>query len=237
MRAYHTFKQRKKRGRKMKKVLAAVAMLAVMAAAGSADAALYISQIYGGGGASTGTPTYNHDYVELYNNGTVAIDVTGWSIQYASATGSFGTTNSHTLSGIVAANSYYLIQESNPPGIPGTAGANLPVTPNYNGQLNLSASAGKVALVNSATVVSGTGSTGGYVDLIGYGSTANFNNGKALTANLNNMTAVFQANNGTLSIGAPTPHASDATPTPIPAAAWLLGSGLMGLMGIRRRKI
>lgn len=27
-----------------------------------------------------------------------------------------------------------------------------------------------------------------------------------------------------------------ATPTPIPAAAWLLGSGLMGLAGIRRRK-
>jgi len=28
----------------------------------------------------------------------------------------------------------------------------------------------------------------------------------------------------------------DVTPTPIPAAFWLLGSGLMGLAGIRRRK-
>jgi hypothetical protein len=28
---------------------------------------------------------------------------------------------------------------------------------------------------------------------------------------------------------------TDATPTPIPAAAWLLGTGLMGLAGIRRR--
>jgi hypothetical protein len=27
-----------------------------------------------------------------------------------------------------------------------------------------------------------------------------------------------------------------ATPTPVPAAAWLLGSGLMGLFGIRRKK-
>jgi hypothetical protein len=27
----------------------------------------------------------------------------------------------------------------------------------------------------------------------------------------------------------------DATPTPIPAAAWLLGSGLMGLVGFRRK--
>lgn len=29
---------------------------------------------------------------------------------------------------------------------------------------------------------------------------------------------------------------NSATPTPIPAAAWLLGSGLMGLFGMRRRK-
>ena len=29
---------------------------------------------------------------------------------------------------------------------------------------------------------------------------------------------------------------ANATPTPIPAAAWLLGSGLLGLVGIKRRK-
>ena len=29
---------------------------------------------------------------------------------------------------------------------------------------------------------------------------------------------------------------TDAAPTPVPAAAWLLGSGLMGLVGMRRRK-
>ena len=29
---------------------------------------------------------------------------------------------------------------------------------------------------------------------------------------------------------------TQATPTPIPAAAWLFGSGLMGLFGVRRRK-
>jgi hypothetical protein len=28
----------------------------------------------------------------------------------------------------------------------------------------------------------------------------------------------------------------DYTPTPIPAAAWLLGSGLLGLVGMRRKK-
>ncbi len=28
----------------------------------------------------------------------------------------------------------------------------------------------------------------------------------------------------------------DTTPTPIPAAAWLFGSGLLGLVGLRRRQ-
>ncbi|NVN98839.1 MAG: VPLPA-CTERM sorting domain-containing protein [Geobacteraceae bacterium] len=28
----------------------------------------------------------------------------------------------------------------------------------------------------------------------------------------------------------------EVTATPIPAAAWLLGSGLLGLVGVRRRK-
>jgi len=31
-------------------------------------------------------------------------------------------------------------------------------------------------------------------------------------------------------------NSTTATPTPIPAAAWLLGSGLMGLAGLRRKK-
>jgi len=30
--------------------------------------------------------------------------------------------------------------------------------------------------------------------------------------------------------------AATATPTPIPAAAWLLGSGLMGVLGARKKK-
>jgi hypothetical protein len=223
----------------MKRLVAAAALLAALAGAGSADAALFISQVYGGGGATTGTPTYKYDYVELYNNGPAAVNITGWSIQYASAAGVFGTSNWHTLTGTIGANSYFLIQESNPPGTTGTVGANLPVTANNFGQLNLSATAGKVALANSSAIIAGSGSTGGFVDLIGYGTTANYNNGKPLTSATSNTTAVFQANNGTLTVGAPALQSQSAytyTATPIPAAAWLLGSGLLGLVGIRRRK-
>ena len=44
-----------------------------------------ISQVYGGGG-NTGAP-YTHDFIELFNKGTNAVDLNGWSVQYASSTG------------------------------------------------------------------------------------------------------------------------------------------------------
>jgi hypothetical protein len=52
-------------------------------------------------------------------------------------------------------------------------------------------------------------------------------NGTLLTIDLNN--------NGTTAVQTLTNLAS-ATPTPIPAAFWLLGSGLAGMVGMRRRK-
>jgi len=32
-------------------------------------------------------------------------------------------------------------------------------------------------------------------------------------------------------------HVGDVAPVPIPAAGWLLGSGLLGLVGVARRKV
>lgn len=45
-----------------------------------------LSQVYGGGGGNVGAP-YNHDFIELYNRGAATVTVTGWTVQYASATG------------------------------------------------------------------------------------------------------------------------------------------------------
>lgn len=234
----------------MKKLVAATALLAALAgAAGSADAALYINQIYGGGGSASASVTYKYDYIELFNSGTTAVDLSSYSIQYAAAAGAFGTTNMHSLTGTIEANKYYLIQESVAAlgGTPGTGGAELPVTANLQGKLNLSGTAGKVALINGTALSGGvttagvyTPITGAFVDLIGYGTAANFNNNKALTANLSLTTAVFQDNAGVLTVGptglhAQSDYSATATPTPIPAAAWLLGSGLFGLAGFRRR--
>ena len=44
-----------------------------------------ISQIYGGGGNSGAT--WRNDFVELFNRGAAPVSVDGWSVQYASATG------------------------------------------------------------------------------------------------------------------------------------------------------
>ncbi|MBK8913127.1 MAG: lamin tail domain-containing protein [Phycisphaerales bacterium] len=46
---------------------------------------LVISQVYGGGG-NTGA-TYNRDFIEIFNRGASAIELSGKSVQYASATG------------------------------------------------------------------------------------------------------------------------------------------------------
>src|SRR5581483_12131119 len=68
------------------RTLLAVLAGAVLVVAPSAQAAspdLVIAQVYGGGGNSGAT--YQNDYVELCNRGGSPVDLTGWTVQYASA--------------------------------------------------------------------------------------------------------------------------------------------------------
>ena len=51
-------------------------------AAGSTS--VRISQVYGGGG-NNGAP-YLNDFIELFNASSSAVDLSGWSVQYAAAT-------------------------------------------------------------------------------------------------------------------------------------------------------
>ena len=124
---------------------------------------IVISQVYGGGGNSGAT--YTNDFIELYNLGSTDVDVTGWSVQYASATGS--TWQKTSLIGTIQSGHYYLVQEA--AGSGGTV--NLP-TPDATGTIAMAAGAGKVALVNNSTGLTGTCPTG-LVDFVGYGATAN----------------------------------------------------------------
>jgi predicted extracellular nuclease len=126
-----------------------------MAIGAPAGAAVMISQVYGGGGNS-GAPL-NNDFVELHNSGTAPVNMTGWSVQYASSAGSsWGGNQLTVLSGSIPARGYYLVQLG--------SGANTPAplpTPDVVGITAMSATAGKVALVNNATALSGTCPVGG----------------------------------------------------------------------------
>ncbi|MBI5651263.1 MAG: lamin tail domain-containing protein [Chloroflexi bacterium] len=182
---------------------------------------IVISQVYGGGG-NTGAPLRN-DFIELFNRGTTTVSLSGWSVQYASATGTgnFGATSTQitelpALS--LAPGQYLLIQEASQAAV----GAPLP-TPDVTDAtpIAMSATGGKVALVSSAVSL---GCNGGstpcspaqlalIVDLVGYDG-ANFFEG-APTPALSNTTAALRAGNGCtdtdnnatdFAVGAPTPR-------------------------------
>lgn len=79
-----------------------------MDTAAAVSTTVVISQVYGGGGNAGAT--YRNDFIELYNLGTATVDLSGWSVQYGSATGS--TWAATPLSGSIAPGHYYLVKEA-----------------------------------------------------------------------------------------------------------------------------
>ncbi|MGW7449664.1 lamin tail domain-containing protein [Kitasatospora sp. NPDC054795] len=189
-------------------VAALVALPGGVAQAASPD--IVISQVYGGGGNS-GAP-YANDFVELYNRGTTPVSVTGWTVQYASATGSSWSRT--TLSGTIAPGHYFLVQEAAGAG----TGAALP-TADATGTIAMSATSGKIALVTNGTALTcatGCATQAGVKDFVGYGTSAGSSEGSP-TGNLSNGTAALRTgggatdtdNNATdFAIGSPAPRNS-----------------------------
>lgn len=137
------------------------------------NAQVKINEIYGGGG--NGGSIWTNDFVELYNPSASSVSLVGWSVQYATATGTSWSVT--TLNGTIAANGYYLIQLS------AGAGGTTPLpTPDATGTTALSATAGKIVLCNVVTAQTGTNPTGAaIIDKVGYGTTANGFEGTAPT--------------------------------------------------------
>ncbi len=190
---------------KMFSVITILALMLMAVPVQSADAistTIVISQVYGGGG-NTGAP-YTNDFIELYNRGTTTVSLAGWSVQYASATGTgnFGANSGQLteLSGSLAPGQYWLIQEAG-----GSTGVPLP-TPNVTDAtpISMAAGAGKVALVNTTTPLGCNGSLAQpctpaalatIIDLVGYGN-ANFFEGSGAAPTLSNTTAALRKLNG-----------------------------------------
>ena len=74
--------------------------------ANGATSTVVVSQLFAGGG-NAGAP-YTNDFVELVNRGGTAVDVSGWTVQYASAA-SAGW-QSTALTGSIQPGRYYLVQ-------------------------------------------------------------------------------------------------------------------------------
>jgi endonuclease G len=144
-----------------------------------------ISEIYGGGGNSGAS--YKNDFIELYNPTSSSISLTGWSVQYASSSGSFNSITN--LSGSIGSHKYFLIQESSGGG--GTV--SLPAA-DVTGTINLSATSGKVALAKVTTSVSGP-TDSNVVDFIGFGS-ANASETSPVGTLSNTTSAERKDNNG-----------------------------------------
>ncbi|PZP14308.1 MAG: glutamate--cysteine ligase [Brachybacterium faecium] len=190
-------------------VLPGVAPAAQAAVVAPGD--VQINEVYGGGGNSGAT--FQNDFVELRNTGSEPVSIDGWSLQYASKTGTFN--NTMALSGTIAPGDTFLIQlaTGNGNGEP-LPGADL------TGGINASGSGGVFALSDASGKLACTGTAcaedPAVVDLVGWGSADTFSGEAPAPATTNATSASRVAatgeNSTDFATGAPTPTPS-GTPT------------------------
>ena len=178
-----------------------------------------ISQVYGGGGNS-GADLKN-DFIELRNREAFDVSVAGWTVQYTSAGGSAWAATA--LNGIIPAGGYYLVQEA-----AGSGGSLSLPTPDAAGNIAMSATSGKVALVAAPTLLTGACPLPGVLDFVGYGAASCFE-GSGATPTLSNTTAAIRHDGGLVDTndnaadflaGVPSPKSTvGVPPTAVGAAA------------------
>ncbi|GAA4948642.1 endonuclease/exonuclease/phosphatase family protein [Yinghuangia aomiensis] len=119
-------------------------LIAAHPAAAAPSPDVLVAEVYGGGGNAGAALT--HDFVELVNKSAAAVDLTGWTVQYRSATAAAGTAWQATaLTGSIAPGGRLLVAEAK--GQNGTVA--LP-TPDVAGSIAMSATAGTVAVAATA---------------------------------------------------------------------------------------
>ena len=195
------------------------------------QAQVVISQVYGGGGNSGAK--WKNDFIELFNAGTSSVNLSGWTVQYASTTGT--SWQKTPLSGSLAPGQYYLVQEA-----VGSGGTDPLPTPDAVGTISMGAGSAKVALVASSALLAGA-CPSGMADLVVYG-TPNPACPSSPAPALSNTTAALRLalgcaltgiNSADFAADTPAPRNSSALPTlcftgnASPSALALNGSTLL----------
>jgi hypothetical protein len=150
-------------------------LVVVYIPAEASSTSLVISQVYLGTGGTATKPQYQ--YVELFNKGTTAVNISTWSLQYAVE--SVNTWQAFPLTGTIGPGQYFEIQLTGRSGgfvtFP-AGGADLTIN------LTLPQDTGKVALANVTTALdTGCPTDSRVVDLVGYGNTTCFE-GRAVSS-------------------------------------------------------
>ncbi|HET7129970.1 MAG TPA: lamin tail domain-containing protein [Gaiellaceae bacterium] len=194
-----------------------IALLCASSAAhaGGGSTSLVVAQLYASGGNSGAT--YANDYVELFNRGTSSVDLSGWTLQYASAASTSWSPTA--LSGTIAPGRAYLVQLASG----GTNGGALPAA-DATGTTNLAATGGKVAVVDDTTALScgataGSCSTAaGIADFVGYGGAADYEGGAAAPAP-DATSAIARAAGGCTDTDSNTDDFATTAPAPVNSSA------------------
>jgi hypothetical protein len=195
-----------------------------------------INEIYGGGGRSGAS--FDQDFVELFNNGADAVDISEFQLEYARPTRSFRTIATIPAATILGPGEFYVIG-----GASGANGAGLPDV-DFTSSTNLKATAGKVELINSSSTLA---------DLVVYDTTANQHDGRryrrasarleiAEMFSLRNTMSDQRIPNGIdtnnhrfdFRTQIPTPDAMNVAVVPEPSTWMMLGVGAAGLIGVQK---
>ncbi|WP_333771829.1 lamin tail domain-containing protein, partial [Streptomyces sp. IBSBF 2435] len=191
-----------------------VAGMGVHAAFAAPSADALIAEVYGGGGNSGAT--FTNDFVELANAGAAPVDLSTYSVQYLPAAPTPSSKWQATaLTGSLAGGGRFLVQEA-----AGTGGTSPLPTPDVTGAVNMSGTAGTIALVTGADpltclTAADCAADPRVKDLVGYG-TALVREGSGPAAGASNSDSVARGatladtddNAADFTAGAPTPQNS-----------------------------
>jgi predicted extracellular nuclease len=192
----------------------ALSLALPFAFAAPAQAAVVISQVYGGGGNSGAT--LQNDFIEIFNNGTTTESIGGWSVQYAAAAGTSWQVTAIPAGITLQPGQYFLIREA-----AGTGGT-VAVLGDVNASIAMGAASGKVALTSSSTALTVAAPSGGtLIDMLSYGSSTAVEGTptgvlSATTAALRNSGGCTDTNNNSadFTVGTPAPRSTTTTLAP-----------------------